>query len=192
MKVSRFVFAALFITGCGGAAAERTATSGQTPAEAAQKAGAIKTSTDPAVNPHAALMADFKTRVEKYAELHKDLAKGAAAQKEDTNPAQINAQKMALAARIQAARTTAKHGDIFFPEIRPVFRRLLARNPGPLRNEEIQRLFREIMSACLAQEEPLKVAYLGPEGTFSQTATYRHFGHAVRALALSSVDEIFH
>ena len=126
MKVSRFVFAALFITGCGGAAAERTATSGQTPAEAAQKAGAIKTSTDPAVNPNAALMADFKTRVEKYAELHKDLAKGAAAQKEDTNPAQINAQKMALAARIQAARTTAKHGDIFFPEIRPVFRRLLA------------------------------------------------------------------
>jgi chorismate mutase/prephenate dehydratase len=83
--------------------------------------------------------------------------------------------------------------DFYRPERESqVFRRLLARNPGPLRNEEIQRLFREIMSACLAQEEPLKVAYLGPEGTFSQTATYRHFGHAVRALALSSVDEIFH
>jgi len=83
--------------------------------------------------------------------------------------------------------------DFYRPERESqVFRRLLARNPGPLRNEEIHRLFREIMSACLAQEEPLKVAYLGPEGTFSQTATYRHFGHAVRALALPSVDEIFH
>ena len=66
------------------------------------------------------------------------------------------------------------------------------RNKGPLRTEEILRLFREIMSACLAQEEPLKVGYLGPEGTFSQTAALKHFGHSVRALALSSVDEVFH
>ena len=62
------------------------------------------------------------------------------------------------------------------------------RNKGPLRTEEILRLFREIMSACLAQEEPLKVGYLGPEGTFSQTATLKHFGHSVRALALPSVE----
>jgi chorismate mutase / prephenate dehydratase len=83
--------------------------------------------------------------------------------------------------------------DFYKPEREAqVLRKALERNKGPLRNEEIARLFREIMSACLAQEEPLKVAYLGPEGTFSQTATYRHFGHAVRALALSSVDEIFH
>ena len=41
-------------------------------------------------------------------------------------PAQINAQKTALAAKTQAARATARHGDIFSPEIRPVFRRLLA------------------------------------------------------------------
>ena len=66
------------------------------------------------------------------------------------------------------------------------------RNKGPLRTEEILRLFREIMSACLAQEEPLKVGYLGPEGTFSQTATLKHFGHSVRALALASVNEVFH
>jgi chorismate mutase/prephenate dehydratase len=66
------------------------------------------------------------------------------------------------------------------------------RNKGPLRTEEILRLFREIMSACLAQEEPLKVGFLGPEGTFSQTATFKHFGHSVRALALSSVEEVFH
>jgi chorismate mutase/prephenate dehydratase len=48
-----------------------------------------------------------------------------------------------------------------------VLRGVVARNKGPLRDEEILRLFREIMSACLAQEEPLKVGYLGPEGTFT-------------------------
>lgn len=67
-----------------------------------------------------------------------------------------------------------------------------ARESGALRDEEILRLFREIMSACLAQEEPLKVAFLGPEGTFSQTAVYKHFGHSVRALPLTAIDEVFH
>ena len=66
------------------------------------------------------------------------------------------------------------------------------RNSGPLRDEEILRLFREIMSACLAQQEPLKVAFLGPEGTFTQTAVLTHFGHSVRALPLTSIDEVFH
>jgi hypothetical protein len=130
MKISRPLLVALFAVACGPAGAERSSPPSkqtpQTPAEAAQKAGAIKTSTDPAVNPNAAVLADFKTRVEKYAELHKDLAKGAARQKDDTSAEQINAQKTALAARIQAARANAKQGDIFTAEMRPVFRRLLA------------------------------------------------------------------
>jgi chorismate mutase/prephenate dehydratase len=63
---------------------------------------------------------------------------------------------------------------------------------GPLRDEEILRLFREIMSACLAQQEPLKVAFLGPEGTFTQQAVYKQFGHSVRALSLTSIEEVFH
>ena len=53
-------------------------------------------------------------------------------------------------------------------------------------------LFREIMSACLAQQEPLKVAFLGPEGTFTQAAVLKHFGASVRALPLTAIDEIFH
>ena len=133
MKVSRLlVVAAMLATGCSGASAcgataqrQTTATPPATTAEAAIKAGEQKTSTDPAVNPQAAVMADFKTRVEKYADLHKQLAKGAAAQKETSDPAQINASQAALAARIQAARVNAKHGEIFTPEIRAEFRRLL-------------------------------------------------------------------
>ncbi len=88
--------------------------------------------------------------------------------------------------------------DFYRPEREAqVLRMALARNEaargqGALRNEEILRLFREIMSACLAQEEPLKVAFLGPEGTFTQTAVLKHFGHSVRALSLASIDEVFH
>jgi chorismate mutase/prephenate dehydratase len=82
--------------------------------------------------------------------------------------------------------------DFYRPEREAeVLRMALDRNHGPLRNEEIVRLFREIMSACLAQEEPLKVAFLGPEGTFTQQAVLKHFGHSVRALALPTVDEVF-
>ena len=83
--------------------------------------------------------------------------------------------------------------DFYRPEREAqVLRMARERNSGPLRDEEILRLFREIMSACLAQQEPLKVAFLGPEGTFSQTAVLTHFGHSVRALPLSSIDEVFH
>jgi len=71
-------------------------------------------------------------------------------------------------------------------------RNAAARGKGALRDEEIVRLFREIMSACLAQEEPLKIGFLGPEGTFSQSAVYKHFGHSARALSLASIDEVFH
>jgi chorismate mutase/prephenate dehydratase len=83
--------------------------------------------------------------------------------------------------------------DFYRPEREAqVLRRARERNSGPLRDEEILRLFREIMSACLAQQEPLKVAFLGPEGTFTQTAVFTHFGHSVRGLPLPSIDEVFH
>jgi len=121
-----FLFIALLAVACDRTSADHSSPAAQTPAEAAQKAGEVKTSTDPAVNPNAAVMADFKARVEKYAALHKDLAKGSARQKEDTSAEQINAQKDALVGKIQAARAGAKQGDIFTPEMRPVFRRLLA------------------------------------------------------------------
>ncbi len=86
-----------------------------------------------------------------------------------------------------------KARDFYRPEREAqVLRNVLERNSGPLRDEEMVRLFREIMSACLAQQEPLKVAFLGPEGTFTQAAVLKHFGHSVRALSLASIDEVFH
>ena len=89
--------------------------------------------------------------------------------------------------------TSGRTIDFYRPEREAqVLRAAQQRNKGPLRDEEVLRLFREIMSACLAQQEPLKVAYLGPEGTFTQQAVFKQFGHSVRALALPSIDEVFH
>ena len=82
--------------------------------------------------------------------------------------------------------------DYYRPEREAqVLRKAIGRNRGPLRDVEIARLFREIMSACLAQQEPLKVAFLGPEGTFSQAAVHKQFGSSVRALPLPAIDEVF-
>jgi chorismate mutase/prephenate dehydratase len=82
--------------------------------------------------------------------------------------------------------------DYYRPEREAeILRGIVERNEGPLRDEEMLRLFREIMSACLAQQEPLKIGFLGPEGTFTQTAVFKHFGHSVRALPFHTIDEIF-
>ena len=74
---------------------------------------------------------------------------------------------------MQVAQVKSAAGDTVFyrPEREAqVLRRIMERNGGPLDNEEMARLFREIMSACLALEKPITVAYLGPEGTFTQEA----------------------
>jgi chorismate mutase/prephenate dehydratase len=72
-----------------------------------------------------------------------------------------------------------------------VLRKVKANNPGPLRSEEVARLFREIMSACLALEHPMKIAFLGPEGTFTEAAALKHFGHSVVSMPLGAIDEVF-
>jgi chorismate mutase/prephenate dehydratase len=115
----------------------------------------------------------------------------------DSIDAQIQAllnERARFAQRVGVSKSsTGKAVDYYRPEREAeVLRKALERNSGPLRDEEIARLFREIMSACLAQQEPLKVAFLGPEGTFTQAAVYKHFGSSVRALPLPAIDEVFH
>ncbi|MCH7741116.1 MAG: prephenate dehydratase [Proteobacteria bacterium] len=72
-----------------------------------------------------------------------------------------------------------------------VLRRMADLNEGPLSNEKITQVYRQIMSACLALEEPLEVAYLGPEGTFTQLAALKQFGNSVIGLPMATVDDVF-
>ena len=72
-----------------------------------------------------------------------------------------------------------------------VLRRIKTSNPGPLPDEEMARLFREIMSACLALEKPMHIAFLGPVGTFTQAAALKHFGHSVISVPLPAIDAVF-
>ena len=89
----------------------------------------------------------------------------------------------------------AEHGEgghIYRPEREAqVLRRLQELNPGPLPSENITFFFREVMSACLSLEQPLTIAFLGPLGTFSESAATKHFGHAAKLLPLASIDEVF-
>lgn len=107
---------------------------------------------------------------------------------------QILINQRAQCAQKVAEVKQASGGEVQFyrPEREAqVLRKVMARNQGPLSDEEVARLFREIMSACLALEEPVKVAFLGPEGTFTQEAALKHFGHSAVTLPMASIDDVF-
>jgi chorismate mutase/prephenate dehydratase len=88
----------------------------------------------------------------------------------------------------------AKNGEkIYRPEREAqIVQRLRETNPGPLSGDTIERLIREIISACRALEQTTRIAYLGPAGTFSQQAVHKHFGHEAEALAEADIDACFH
>lgn len=89
----------------------------------------------------------------------------------------------------------AKHGasgNFYRPEREAeVLRKAIARNQGPLSDDDVGRLFRHIMSACLALQAPLRVAFLGPEGTYTHAAALKHFGESIEAAPLPTLEEVF-
>lgn len=95
----------------------------------------------------------------------------------------------------QVGEIKARHGQgghIYRPEREAkVLQRLRNLNTGPLSAESVTFFFRELMSACLALERPLSVAFLGPLGSFSEAASLKHFGHAANLLPLPSFDDVF-
>jgi len=98
----------------------------------------------------------------------------------------------ARAGHAQAIGALKGGGVIYRPEREAqVLRRVKDNNPGPLAGESVARLFREVMSACLALEKPLAIAFLGPQGSFSQAAAVKHFGHAALTQPCASIDEAF-
>ncbi|HEC12874.1 MAG TPA: prephenate dehydratase [Acidiferrobacteraceae bacterium] len=72
-----------------------------------------------------------------------------------------------------------------------ILQRVKDRSQGPIDPQTMARLFREIMSACLALEQPTKVAFLGPSGTYTEDATLKQFGQSVQSVPLGSIDSVF-
>ncbi len=96
-------------------------------------------------------------------------------------------------ARLAQAVGQLKNGEGIYRAEREaqVVRRMRDTNTGPLSGETIERLFREIMSACRDLEQHLRIAYLGPQGTFSQAAVHKHFGRAIGDMPCTTIDEAF-
>jgi len=101
-------------------------------------------------------------------------------------------ERARLATEVGTAKRDAEADGCYRPEREDrVLQRMRANNPGPLHEEHVLRLFREIMSASLALEGRLAIACLGPEGTYSHAATLKHFGHAVAVQPQADLDEVF-
>jgi chorismate mutase / prephenate dehydratase len=84
------------------------------------------------------------------------------------------------------------NGAVLRPEREAqVLQRMTQLNKGPLSNRGVTQLFTEVMSQCRALEAPLRIAYLGPQGTFSEEAVFQRFGQAAEALPADSIDGVF-
>lgn len=106
----------------------------------------------------------------------------------DTDVLRLLSERARLAQRVGAI----KHGNIYRPEREAqVLRRIAETNPGPLSAAAVRTIFREVMSACLALEQPLKIAYFGPAGTFTESAAKKHFGSAPTFTPYLTIDDVF-
>lgn len=105
-------------------------------------------------------------------------------------------QRAACALRVGEIKIQSKEAGENLPMYRPereatMLREIAERNQGPMDDDTMKRLFREIISACLALQQEQKIAYLGPAGTYTQTAALKHFGHSVGTIPLNTLDEVF-
>ena len=87
-----------------------------------------------------------------------------------------------------------KEGSPFFrpDRVAQVIEKIQGANQGPLLNQHVASIWREIMSACLALEAPQRVAVLGPQGTFCEQAAIEFFGSAADLIYCANFDEVFH
>ncbi len=106
---------------------------------------------------------------------------------------QLISNRAQLAQKVALVKSKGQvKADFYRPDREAhIIKRVLKHNNGPLNNEEMARLIREIMSACLALEQRLQVAFLGPAGTFTEEAAHKHFGHSIQTLSVNTIDDVF-
>ncbi len=106
---------------------------------------------------------------------------------------QLVSERAACAAKVaKVKQREGVTGHFYRPEREAqVLTAVKERNQGPLSDEASVGIFREIMAACLALEKPLKVAILGPEGTYTHSAAVKHFGSLIKIEPVASIEEVF-
>ena len=112
----------------------------------------------------------------------------------DDEMLELLSKRATCAEEVGKVKRAAGETDIWFyrPEREAqILNRVSKNNKGPLANERITAIYREVISSCLALEQSIKVAFLGPEGTFSQEASKKHFGQAVETIPVGSIGQVF-
>jgi len=112
----------------------------------------------------------------------------------DNQILELLSQRAQCAEEVGETKREAGEEDLWFyrPEREAqILNRMVENNPGPLDNERITAIYREIISSCLALEQSIRVAYLGPEGTFSHTAAQRQFGETANYLPCPNLTQVF-
>jgi len=95
-------------------------------------------------------------------------------------------------AEIKTADSGAEPPVFYRPEREAeILLRVKRENTGPLSDDDMAHLFREIISCCLSLEQPLTIAYLGPAGTYTEAAAVKQFGHFASTRSLGTIDEVF-
>ncbi len=122
-------------------------------------------------------LADVRTRIDKI----------------DTTIQQLVSERAECAAKVaEIKQQQGDTGHFYRPEREAqVLQAVKDRNTGPLNDNAVAGIFREIMAACLALEKPLKVAFLGPEGTYTHSASMKHFGSLFEKESVDSIEEVF-
>ena len=112
----------------------------------------------------------------------------------DTKILELLTERAKCAESVGKVKRAAGETDICFyrPEREAqILRRMVETNQGPLQDQQITRIYRSIISSCLGLEQCLRIAYLGPEGSYTQAAAQKHFSDGVKMLSLATISQVF-
>jgi chorismate mutase / prephenate dehydratase len=109
----------------------------------------------------------------------------------DANILELLSVRARLAQGIGRSKT--ERGEEFYSPHREkeVLGRIVSGNPGPLRGEEVENIFREILHSCRSLQARLKVAYFGPEASFTHQAALKNFGKYTDYIPAKAISDVF-
>lgn len=111
----------------------------------------------------------------------------------DSQIQDLISERVRFAKQIAEVKSNSGSECFYRPEREArILRTVIDRNEGPLDDDDMAHLFREIMSVSLAAQAPITVTFLGPEGTYTHNAALKHFGRSIKSLPQSTIDEVFH